>query len=165
VRLPKIVSGEGVNRLLARPLYLPNGKIMLKRLKQTLLLACLSSFVMASYAASLDPLFVSLTSDEPHRATMALNFSKHHAANGHPLSVFLSDKGVYLGVKASSTSHPEQQKLLAEMIANGSAVIMCPPCLRHYGFTEADLLPGIKLGGAKVTGEALFKPNTKTLSW
>jgi sulfur relay (sulfurtransferase) complex TusBCD TusD component (DsrE family) len=165
VRLPKPLSGKRAIRLSSLTLYLLNGKIMLKRLKQTLLLACLSSFVMASYAASLDPLFVSLTSDEPHRATMALNFSKHHAANGHPLSVFLSDKGVYLGVKASSSSYPEQQKLLAEMIANGSTVIMCPPCLRHYGFTEADLLPGIKLGGAKVTGEALFKPNTKTLSW
>ncbi len=138
---------------------------MLKRLKQSLLLACLSLFVMTSYAANPDPLFVSLTSDEPHRVTMALNFSKHHAANGHPLSIFLSDKGVYLGVKASSSNYPEQQKLLAEMIASGSTVIMCPPCLRHYGFTEADLLPGIKLGGAKVTGEALFKPNTKTLSW
>jgi sulfur relay (sulfurtransferase) complex TusBCD TusD component (DsrE family) len=142
-----------------------NGKIMLKRVKQTLLLTCLSLFVMTGYASNLDPLFVSLTSDEPHRASMALNFSKHHAANGHPLSVFLSDKGVYLGVKAGSSSHPEQQKLLLEMIASGSAVIMCPPCLRHYGFTEADLLPGIKLGGAKVTGEALFKPNTKTMSW
>ena len=138
---------------------------MLKRVKQTLLLTYLSFFVMTSYASNLDPLFVSLTSDEPHRATMALNFSKHHAANGHPLSIFLSDKGVYLGVKVSGSSHPEQQKLLAEMIASGSKVIMCPPCLRHYGFTEADLLPGIKLGGAKVTGEALFKPNTKTLSW
>jgi sulfur relay (sulfurtransferase) complex TusBCD TusD component (DsrE family) len=96
---------------------------------------------------------------------MVLNFSKHHAANGHPLSVFLSDKGVFLGVKAAASSHPEQQKLLLEMIAGGSTVIMCPPCLRHYGFTEADVLPGIKMGGAKVTGEALFKPNTKTLSW
>ncbi len=138
---------------------------MLKRLKQSLLLACLSSFAMASYAANLDPLFVSFTSDEPHRATMALNFSKHHAANGHPLSVFLSDRGIYLGVKSAASSHPEQQKLLLEMIASGSVVIMCPPCLRHYGFTEEDLLPGIKMGGAKVTGEALFKPNTKTLSW
>ena len=138
---------------------------MLKRVKQTLLLTCLAFFVMTGYASNLDPLFVSLTSDEPHRASMALNFSKHHAANGHPLSVFLSDKGVYLGVKASGSSHPEQQKLLLEMIASGSTVIMCPPCLRHYGFTEADLLPGIKMGGAKVTGEALFKPNTKTLSW
>jgi len=138
---------------------------MLKSLKHSLLLACLSLFVMASYAANPDPSFVSLTSDEPHRATMALNFSKHHAANGHPLSVFLSDKGVYLGVKVGSTSHPEQQKLLAEMIASGSTVIMCPLCLRHFGFTEADLLPGIKLGGAKVNGEALFKRNTKTLSW
>jgi sulfur relay (sulfurtransferase) complex TusBCD TusD component (DsrE family) len=142
-----------------------NGKIMLKHVKQTLLLTCLSLFVMTGYASNLDPLFVSLTSDEPHRASMALNFSKHHAVNGHPLSVFLSDKGVYLGVKAGALSYPEQQKLLAEMIASGSTVIMCPPCLRHYGFTEADLLPGIKMGGAKVTGEALFKPNTKTLSW
>ena len=138
---------------------------MLKHVKQTLLLTCLSLFMMTGYASNLDPLFVSLTSDEPHRASMALNFSKHHAVNGHPLSVFLSDKGVYLGVKAGAISYPEQQKLLAEMIASGSTVIMCPPCLRHYGFTEADLLPGIKMGGAKVTGEALFKPNTKTLSW
>jgi sulfur relay (sulfurtransferase) complex TusBCD TusD component (DsrE family) len=142
-----------------------NGKIMLKRVKQTLLLTCLSLFVMTGYASNLDPLFVSLTSDEPHRASMALNFGKHHAANGHPLSIFLSDKGIHLGVKVGASSHPEHQKLLLEMIASGSTVIMCPPCLRHYGFTEADLLPGIKLGGAKVTGEALFKPNTKTMSW
>ena len=132
---------------------------------KTILLAILATLSLSALAGSNAPLFVSLTSDEPHRASMALNFSKHHAANGHPLSVFLSDKGVYLGVKAAATSHPEQQKLLLEMIASGSAVIMCPPCLRHYGFTEADLLPGIKMGGAKVTGEALFKPNTKTLSW
>ena len=138
---------------------------MLKYLKQILLLTCLSLFAMTGYASHKDPLFVSLTSDEPHRASMALNFSKHHAANGHPLSVFLSDKGIYLGVKAGASSHPEQQKLLLEMIAGGSTVIMCPPCLRHYGFTEADVLSGIKMGGAKVTGEALFKPNTKTLSW
>ena len=138
---------------------------MLKPVKQTLLLTCLSLFVMTGYASNLDPLFVSLTSDEPHRAAMALNFGKHHAANGHPLSVFLSDKGIHLGVKAGASSHSEQQKLLLEMIASGSTVIMCPPCLRHYGFTEADVLPSIKMGGAKVTGEALFKSNTKTLSW
>ena len=132
---------------------------------KSILLAILAAFSLSTIAGSNDPLFVSLTSDEPHRATMALNFSKHHAANGHPLSVFLSDKGVYLGVKAAASSHPEQQKILLEMIASGSAVIMCPPCLRHYGFTEADVLPGIKMGGPKVTGEALFKPNTKTLSW
>jgi predicted peroxiredoxin len=159
------LSGEVANRLLARPLYLLNGKIMLKRIKHTLLLACLSSFVMASYAANLDPLFVSLTSDEPHRATMALNLGGHMADAGHPLSVFLSDKGVFLGVKSGAEKYPAQQKMLSDIIAKGGLVIMCAPCLRHYGFTETDLLPGIKLGGAKVTGEALFKPNTKTLSW
>jgi sulfur relay (sulfurtransferase) complex TusBCD TusD component (DsrE family) len=86
-------------------------------------------------------------------------------AAGHPLSVFLSDKGVYLGVKSGVAKYPEQQKMLAEIIAKGGTVIMCPLCLKHYGFTEEDLLPGIKMGGAKVTGEALFKDNTKTMTW
>jgi sulfur relay (sulfurtransferase) complex TusBCD TusD component (DsrE family) len=140
-------------------------KSMIHHSIKSILLTLLATLSLSAIAEPNAPLFVSLTSDEPHRATMALNFSKHHAANGHPLSVFLSDKGVYLGVKAAASSHPEQQKLLLEMIAGGSTVIMCPPCLRHYGFTEADVLPGIKMGGAKVTGEALFKPNTKTLSW
>jgi sulfur relay (sulfurtransferase) complex TusBCD TusD component (DsrE family) len=96
---------------------------------------------------------------------MALNLGGHMADAGHPLSIFLSDKGVFLGVKSGAEKYPAQQKMLSDIIAKGGLVIMCPPCLRHYGFAEADLLPGIKLGGAKVTGEALFKPNTKTLSW
>ncbi len=126
---------------------------MIYRSIKTTLLAILATLSLSVTAGPNDPLFVSLTSDEPHRATMALNLGGHMADAGHPLSVFLSDK------------YPAQQKMLLDIITKGGLVIMCPPCLRHYGFTEADLLPGIKLGGAKVTGEALFKPNTKTLSW
>jgi len=38
-------------------------------------------------------------------------------------------------------------------------------CMKHYGVKEADLLPGIKVGNPEVTGGALFKDNTKTLTW
>lgn len=138
---------------------------MIYRSIKTTLLAILATLSLSATAGPNDPLFVSLTSDEPHRATMALNLGGHMADAGHPLSVFLSDKGVFLGVKSGAEKYPAQQKMLSDIIAKGGLVIMCPPCLRHYGFAEADLLPGIKLGGAKVTGEALFKPNTKTLSW
>lgn len=138
---------------------------MLKLIKRWTLLVCLWGFSFASVGANTDPLFISLTSNEPHRVTMALNFGQHHAAQGHPLSLFLSDKGVFVGVKGHASQFPEQQAMLREMMANGAVVIMCPLCLKHYGFTVADLLPGITMGGAKVTGVALFKENTKTLSW
>ncbi len=112
-----------------------------------------------------DPLFVSLTSDEPHRARMALSFGKHHFDNGHPLSGFLSDKGVFIGVKSGAGQYAEQQTMLNDIIKAGGQVIMCPMCLRHYGFTESDLLPGVKMGSPKVTGDALFKDGSKTMSW
>jgi sulfur relay (sulfurtransferase) complex TusBCD TusD component (DsrE family) len=112
-----------------------------------------------------DPLFVSLTTDEPHRARMALSFGKHHFDNGHLLSVFLSDKGVFIGVKSGAGKYAEQQTLLNDIMKAGGQVIMCPMCLRHYGLTESDLLPGVKMGSPKVTGDALFKDGTKTMSW
>lgn len=138
--------------------------MILKSIKAAVI-AVLATLSLSAFAGANDPLFVSLTSDDPHRATMAFNFGSHMNAAGHPLSVFLSDKGVFLGVKSGAAKYPEQQKMLAEIIAKGGTVIMCPLCLKHYGFSEADLLPGIKMGGAKVTGEALFKDGTKTMSW
>lgn len=138
--------------------------MILKSIKAAVI-AVLATLSLSAFAGANDPLFVSLTSDDPHRATMAFNFGSHMNAAGHPLSVFLSDKGVFLGVKSGAAKYPEQQKMLAEIISKGGTVIMCPLCLKHYGFSEADLLPGIKMGGAKVTGEALFKDGTKTMSW
>jgi hypothetical protein len=36
--------------------------------------------------------------------------------------------------------------------------------MNHYGIKEADLLPGLKVGDPELTGGAIFKDNTKTLS-
>jgi sulfur relay (sulfurtransferase) complex TusBCD TusD component (DsrE family) len=132
---------------------------------KSLLLVVLAVCSFSALAGANDPLFVSLTTNDVHRARMALTFGKHHSENGHPLSVFLSDKGVYIGVKSGATEFSDHQKLIQEVIAKGGQVIMCPSCLKHFGFTEADLIPGIKMGNPKVTGEALFKDNTKALSW
>ena len=128
-------------------------------------LSLLTVISFSCFAGPNDPLFVSLTTDEPHRARMALSFGKHHFDNGHPLNIFLSDKGVFIGVKSGAGKYAEQQTLLIEIMKAGVQVIMCPMCLRQYGFTESDLLPGIKMGSHKVTGDALFKDGTKTMSW
>ncbi len=128
-------------------------------------LATLAALSLSAYAGPNDPLFINLSTDEMHRSTMAINFGKHHSANGHPLSIFLNDKGVILGVKAGSEKYAAQQKELSEIIAKGGLVIMCPMCLKQAGYTEADLIAGVKLGSPKVTGDALFKDGTKTMSW
>ncbi len=128
-------------------------------------LATLAALSLSAYAGPNDPLFINLSTDEMHRSTMAINFGKHHSANGHPLSIFLNDKGVILGVKAGSEKYAAQQKELSEIIARGGLVIMCPMCLKQAGYTEADLITGVKLGSTKVTGDALFKDGTKTMSW
>jgi sulfur relay (sulfurtransferase) complex TusBCD TusD component (DsrE family) len=116
-------------------------------------------------AGATDPLFVNLTTDEGHRANMAIGFSENQLERGHPLTVFLNDKGVFLGSKGKASEFGSQQKALAGLMAKGATVIACPMCMKHYGVTEADLIPGIKVGNPDLTGGALFQDNTKSLTW
>jgi sulfur relay (sulfurtransferase) complex TusBCD TusD component (DsrE family) len=138
--------------------------MFLKSLKSAVI-AVLATLSLSAFAGANDPLFINLTTDDVHRSNMAITFGKHHSANGHPLSIFLNDKAVMLGVKAGSSKFADQQQALSEVISSGALVIMCPMCLKQAGFTEADLISGVKLGSPKVTGDALFKDGTKTMSW
>jgi len=138
---------------------------MLKKLFKVFVLAFVFIASPLAFSAANDPLFINLSTDEVSRASMAINFGKHHFSSGHPLTIFLNDKAVMLGVKAGSSKYVEQQQDLSEAIAAGALVIMCPICLKQAGYSEADLIAGVKLGGPKVTGDALFKDGTKTMSW
>ncbi len=138
---------------------------MLFKKIRVLIITILFGLSLSSYAGSNDPLFINLSTDDVHRSTMAINFGRHHFSNGHPLTIFLNDKAVMLGVKAGSSLFSAQQQALSDAIASGALVIMCPICLKQAGFSEADLISGIKIGGPKITGDALFKDGTKTMSW
>ncbi len=138
---------------------------MLKKLFKVLVLSFLLTTSSIVFSAVNDPLFINLSTDESSRSSMAINFGKHHFSTGHPLTIFLNDKAVILGVKAGSSKHAEQQLALSEVISAGALVIMCPMCLKQAGYSESDLIAGVKLGGPKLTGDALFKDGTKTMSW
>lgn len=122
------------------------------------------AFSTPIWAGSNDPLFVNLTSDEAHRATMALSFSKGQLERGHPLTIFLNDRGVLLGSKANAAKFAEHQKTIAELISKGATVFICAMCAEHYGMKQTDWLSGLKLA-TEQAGLALFKDNTRTLSW
>ena len=121
--------------------------------------------VVPAIAGDSDPLFVNATTDHPHRAKMALIFSKNQLDRKHPVAIFLNDRGVLIASKANAENLKEQQDLLKALITAGATVIACPLCMENYGVKEADLLPGIKIGNPEVVGDALFKEGTKTLTW
>jgi sulfur relay (sulfurtransferase) complex TusBCD TusD component (DsrE family) len=118
-----------------------------------------------SLAGDGDPLFINLTTDDPHRANMAITLGRNQQDRGHPLTIFLNDKGVMIGSKTSAPRFSDHQGKLLEVMARGGSVLICPMCMKHYGVKDADLISGIKVGSPEATGASLFKENTKTLTW
>lgn len=127
--------------------------------------ASLPGTVAVAIAGDTDPLFINATSDEPHRAKMALLFAKNQLERKHPVAIFLNDKAVLIGSKAQAGKYGEHQEIIAGLIKGGATVIICPMCMKHYEVKESDLIDGIKVGNPELTGGLLFKDNTKTLSW
>jgi sulfur relay (sulfurtransferase) complex TusBCD TusD component (DsrE family) len=119
----------------------------------------------SALAGSSDPLFINLTSDDAHRSSMAIGFGVSQMKLGHPLTIFLNDKGVLIGSKQNAVKFSEHQKLLTDIISKGATVLICPTCSKHYAVDQKDFLQGIKLGNPEMTGGALFKDNTKTMTW
>ena len=126
---------------------------------------CVGAIAAPALAGDTDPLFVNLTSDDSHRADMAITFGGNQHERGHPLTIFLNDKGVLIGSKSNSSKFADHQKALSDLMSEGATVLICPMCMKHYGVKESDLLPGLKVGNPELTGGALFKDNTKTLTW
>ena len=137
----------------------------MKKLLSTLSMLAILSTAGFAVAGANDPLFINMTTDDGHRTTMAIGFGVKQHDLGHPLTLFLNDKAVLVASKANAGKFPEQQKAIAEAITKGAMVIACPLCMKHFGVKESELLPGIQVGKPELTGGALFKDNTKTLTW
>jgi intracellular sulfur oxidation DsrE/DsrF family protein len=117
------------------------------------------------FAGDNDPLFVNMTTDDDYRSSLAIAVSKAMFERGHPLTIFFNDRGILVTAKQNGEKFKEQQATLTELTAAGAMLIACPKCMKHYHIEASDLLAGITVGNAQVTGDALFKANTRTLSW
>lgn len=139
----------------------------LPHLWKGLILATSLTFMpmIASAATPPSSLFVNLTSNESHRAQMAVAFAQDQLKEGHPITIYLNSQGVFVADMKNHKNFPEQQKILADLIKSGATVIICPHCMMYYGIKKENLLPGIKIGNPKLTGDQLFAEHTVTLSW
>ncbi len=130
-----------------------------------LLVACVVAGGDLAFAGDKDPLFVNMTTDDAYRSVLAITVAKHMFERGHPLTIFFNDRGIFVTSKAAGDKFTEQQTILAELAKAGATLIACPICMKHYGIKDSDLLEGIKVGNPQLTGDALFRDNTKTLAW
>lgn len=135
----------------------------MRSIRVLLLLGALSALPLA--AAPPAPLFVNMTSDESHRANMAIGFGRNQLLRGHGLTVFLNDRGVRVASKQHTAAFSEHQKMLAELVEKGATILVCPMCMKQYGVKTADLLPGLRVSTPELTGAAIFAEGARTLSW
>ncbi len=138
----------------------------LLRVVTVLFILCTVSVGSLAFAGAKDPLFVSVTTDDDYRSTLAISvISKRMLEIGHPVTVFFSDRGILVTSKANGEKFKVQQTALAELAKAGATLIACPSCMKHYNISESNLLDGIKVGNPQMLSDALFQDKTKTLAW
>lgn len=122
------------------------------------------SDVASTESAGERPLFINVTTDDSHRARMALSFGKNQQALGHPLTVFLNDVGVMVGSVENGEYEPHQ-KMISDIIADGGTVLACPMFSEHYGVDPDSYVGGIQMGNPELTGGKLFEEGSISLTW
>ena len=116
-------------------------------------------------------LFVSLSSDEINRATMAIGFSTGVLTKKKiPVTIFLNVDGVRIADKnIPEHKHANGQstkEMLATFMQAGGRVIVCPMCMKNVaGLSEDELIEGVEVGGPDVTWPALFAEGTTVLNY
>lgn len=120
---------------------------------------------MPVFAAEPPSLFLNVTTDNSQRSETGLIFARDQMARGHALTVLLNDQAVRMSSSTNLRNFVNQQKLLRELMGKGAVVLVCRVCMRHYGVTEASLMQGMLLDDPERVGEALFRDNTRTLTW
>ena len=135
----------------------------MKNFLRTILVVALLS--TASLAAAKDALFVNMTSNDAHRADMATRLPLRMLKMGHPVTIFLNDKGIFLATKSAGAELENAQKNINELVKNGAKVLVCPYCLEYYKVNAKDLINGVEISEPKKLDSALFTNNTQTLSW
>jgi sulfur relay (sulfurtransferase) complex TusBCD TusD component (DsrE family) len=128
-------------------------------------IAAVAASATATAGDAKGKLFVNMTTDEPHRALMALSFARKQQERGHPVTIYFNDRGVLVASVANASGFAAQQELAAAIAGAGGALLVCPMCMKHFGVEEEQLMPDARVSNPDLAGEALFADDTRTLTW
>lgn len=101
------------------------------------------------------PLLISVTSgvENPHAVTMALQLAGHGLADGRAVLLFFNVRGAAIPTKTldATLAHGDRpiRQLLADRLAEGATVLVCPHCMKAMGVSADDLVAGAQVADAK----------------
>ncbi|MGF1660722.1 MAG: DsrE family protein [Rubrimonas sp.] len=112
----------------------------------------------------------SITTDEGWAAGSALTQATVAAERGHRVTVLLSVRGVHLAEAESaqggfSVTARTPREMLAALIRDGHAVLVCGMCMVAGGVATPDLIEGATVAGSDLMFNALAAPDTVVLSY
>lgn len=104
------------------------------------------------------------------RSSVAWSVANGGIGSGLDVTVFLASAGVdWVRKGAADQAHlnpldPSMKELIQNILANGSAVLVCPPCAKVRGYSQDDLLEGVTLAGSASMHELIMQ-GAATLSF
>lgn len=111
-----------------------------------------------------------ITSDDAWTVGSALTQAVVASERGHDVTVLLSVRGVHLAETNSaqggfSVTARTPRDMLADLIEDGHAVLVCGMCMVAGGVMRDELIEGVEITGPELTFTALTAPDTIVLSY
>ena len=98
---------------------------------------------------------------DDERASVAWSIANGGIKSGLDVSVFLVSSGVdWVRKGAASRAHlnpldPPVGKMIDNVITNGSAIGVCPPCMKVRGYAKKHLIDGVVVVGSSAIHEPI----------
>ena len=107
---------------------------------------------------------------DDERSSVAWSIANASVASNFDLTVFLVASGVdwvrkgAAGVARPNPLDPPIGEMMANVMAGGAAILVCPPCAKVRGYEPTSLIDGVVLAGAPAMLEKV-KDGAATLSF
>jgi predicted peroxiredoxin len=91
---------------------------------------------------------------DDERSSVAWSIANAGIASDCEVTVFLAAAGVdWVRKGGADVAHlnpldPPMKELIGNVMSGGGSVLVCPPCAKVRGYTEADLVAGVTVAGA-----------------
>lgn len=117
-------------------------------------------------------LFISLSTDDTWKASMALGYAKKNLEHG-PVTIFMNVTGTRIAVKEEMLPHDfyalnrkSTQESLKAFLKAGGRGLVCPNCIVRAGFKAENIIEhnNIEMGAADLVRSEL-DCSSKQLSW
>ena len=107
---------------------------------------------------------------DDERSSVAWSIANSGINAGLDVSMFLVSSGVDWIRKGAAVEarlnplDPSIGEMIDNVVKNGSAIMVCPPCARVRGYADENLLDGVQVVGSPALHE-LIKQGAETLSF